>query len=127
MSVYAIYNKDYDGWWYKDASFTDNIKYARMKSTIADVYKQCCELYEREMFNLEWLVVVEVTEEDKDFHTDFKYPVWEGGHNNMSLLWCQVEPELKTLLLKGLHDDGLQMMYKVSQNWYTKDHLYGTK
>ena len=123
---YTIYNTSSDGFFYNRAnsciSFTEDIKYARMKHTIADVFKFCCILHEKEQFDLKQLVVVEVfKEEGEEAYVNFESPVWSGHQHDISDLWFEVEEHLKALCLRGLYEDGMTMMHKITEKWYLKE------
>ena len=129
---YAIYNTDYDGFWYNRGepagsviSWTDSIRTAQLKHTVADTFNVCCLLYEKDMYRFETLVVVEVYKVIKndiivDHLVDFENPLWIGGEQKMTEFWAEVEPDLKPLLLRGLFENGLQQMHKVVLAWHRR-------
>ena len=83
-TAYTIYCTATDSFYYNtnnSLSFAEDIKYARMISTVADAFKICCELYERYFFNLDELVLIEVRDDGDEVIVDFKSPVWSGSDN----------------------------------------------
>lgn len=123
-TAYTIYCTATDSFYYNtnnSLSFAEDIKYARMISTVADAFKICCELYERYFFNLDELVLIEVRDDGDEVIVDFKSPVWSGS-DNLKLLWLEVEEELKDLLLRGLFQDGLQKTHKIVEGWRLQEH-----
>lgn len=120
---YTIYCTDTDSFYYNtnnSLSFAEDIKHARMISTVADAFKICCELYEKYYFNLDELAIIEVMDKDNEIVADFKFPVWSSS-DDLKLLWLEVEEELKDLLLRGLFQDGLQVMYKIVKEWRLRE------
>lgn len=122
--TYALYNLREDAFWYNKSqphsSWTETIKHAHLKNTIADIFLICCYLYEKEFYDLNLLSVVEVIFTNEDMEIDYENPIWIGGPDKIIQLWGEVEPHLKPWVIRALYEDGNQKMHKVVNSWWVR-------